>query len=211
MNKISLPKLSDESNGLTESILETMSTSFDAITGYPITGLTKQVLKNFGSLDNYFFAKRLLIFLDSVESLRPSEKIKLKKMLYVKDGLRAGEVLLEQISKLDDDRKAILLAELAIGLARNELTKEKFIRFCDTVRKSYFNDLLLLHKFGSESYINGTAESLFSYGLITIESSDYGDLRKTIGSMNTYSCTPIGHELNKYVQKARKNSLYLKL
>lgn len=119
-------------------------------------------------------------------------------MLNKEKGLKAGETLLELIEKMDDDRKAILLAELAKGIVRDkEMTLDIFYRFGHIIKNSYYPDLEKLKVFITQGYVRGTSESLYNMGLLFIELID---LNKN-DSINRYMINELGILLNKYISK----------
>lgn len=159
-------KVDGETKGLTDEALDIISTSLDAITGTPLPSLVKNILKSFITVPNYFFAKRLKLFLENLDALRTSEKIELRRMLEERDGEKAGEIILESINSMDDDKKVKLLSILAIALARKEISVEEFFRYGFIIKSLYYRDLLFLGNHGDNGYIPSVSESLNSHGLI---------------------------------------------
>lgn len=195
-------KIDDQTKGLTESATDSITAFFDLATGTPFPTFAKSFLKSFTSIRDYKFAKRLIIFLSSLEALRISEQVELRRMLEKRDGDKAGEVLLELVDSMDDDKKVKLLTVLAKEVAYKKLEIEEFYRFGHAIKNLYYNDLLLLHKFGSESYIPTVSESLFSHGLIT--QSSIVERKLSRGTGIRYTITKEGRELNKFIQEAKK-------
>lgn len=201
-NERKLEKLSqldgeDFKDAIGESV-EAMSIVFDTVLGTPLSSVAKSFIKSANSFSNYLFARRLVIFLHNVNALKISERRVLSQMLNKEKGLKAGETLLELIEKMDDDRKAILLAELAKGIVRDkEMTLDIFYRFGHIIKNSFYPDLEKLKDFITQGYVRGTSESLNNMGLLYIKDVEAHNME----NMDRYDITELGILLNKYISK----------
>ena len=197
LEKLSHLNGADFKDAIGESV-EAISIVFDTVLGTPLSSVAKSFIKSANSFSNYLFARRLVIFLHNVNALKISERRVLSQMLNKEKGLKAGEILLELIEKMDDDRKAILLAELAKGIVRDkEMTLDLFYRFGHIIKNSYYPDLEKLKDFFTEGYVRGTSESLNNMGLLSIGNV----IQNKTDSMNRYIISELGILLNKYISK----------
>lgn len=197
-------KIDKDTKGLSESSIETLSATFDIVTGTPIPSFTIGLLKSFKNFRDYLFAKRLVIFLQTVEALKGSERIELTHALEKRDGSKAGEILLELINSMDDDEKVKLLTVLAKAVAYKKLEIEEFYRFGHIIKSVYYSNLLRLSEFGYENYIPSVSESLFTHGLIVQATINESKLGKEGGFK--YTISKSGRHLNKFIQQARKQN-----
>lgn len=78
----------------------------------PILSTMLAVGKTFGNVRDYFFAKKMIAFLRSISSLSEKERQKLIHLLDADEKFSkyAGEQIIELLSRIDSERKAVLVA-----------------------------------------------------------------------------------------------------
>jgi hypothetical protein len=89
----------------------------------PILNTILAIGKTFGNVRDYFFARKMIAFLQSISSLSEKERQQLIHRLDAdeKFGEYAGEQIIELLSRIDSERKAILAAAALKLYARNEI------------------------------------------------------------------------------------------
>jgi hypothetical protein len=89
----------------------------------PVLSTMLSIGKTCGNIRDYFFAKKMLTFLQSISSLSENERQKLVDRLDAdeKFGKYAGEQIIELLSRIDSERKAILVATALKLYTREEI------------------------------------------------------------------------------------------
>lgn len=157
------------------------------------------------SVKDKIFEKKLLYFLLELKDIPTDKRNNFIKELEEKSGQRAGETLLMLIERLDNVRKAKIIANLLKAKINNDINIEKFLRLSSIVDRGFLNDLekLSLFKSPEGTYIEDVSESLHSLGLLYIFISEFVD---TIdqnsptfnNSGNNFKITNTGLDLLKY-------------
>ncbi|MCW5200791.1 hypothetical protein VU07_03130 [Desulfobulbus sp. F4] len=89
----------------------------------PILGTIFAIGKIFGNVIDYFFAKKMIAFLRSLSSLSETERQQLIHRLDTDEKFSkyAGEQIIELLSRIDSDRKAVLVATALKFYVRGEI------------------------------------------------------------------------------------------
>lgn len=118
------------------------------------------------------FAKKVLKFLIELKNISQHDRLKFIKELESNTGQKAGEVLIMLLERLDHMEKPKIIANLFKAQIRGDILMDDFVRFSHCVDKGFLPDLKKLESFknmmgyGKGYYIAGTAESLYSLGLL---------------------------------------------
>lgn len=105
----------DVQKSLNDSFLKTLKSSelaslplevADAVSGLPVFSTLAKIGKSFGGFADYLFAKRILRFLQAIDSMPEKERADAidQKFESEKDRNRFAERVLESIRRLDDER-----------------------------------------------------------------------------------------------------------
>lgn len=93
------------------------------IKNIPVLNWIFAIFKTYGNVRDYFFAKKMLAFLQSISSLSAKKRQKLVDRLDAdkKFGKYAGEQIIELLSRIDSERKAVLVATALKFYSRREI------------------------------------------------------------------------------------------
>uniref|UniRef100_UPI0040572413 hypothetical protein n=1 Tax=Candidatus Electronema sp. TaxID=2698783 RepID=UPI0040572413 len=146
----------------------------------PILSTMLAVGKTFGNVRDYFFAKKMIAFLRSISSLSEKERQKLIHLLDADEKFSkyAGEQIIELLSRIDSERKAVLVATALKLYAREEIDflqlqrinyaidrfmlcdAEEFRSFCAVTPEKFINE-----KIRRNSDVEATTVNFLSAGL----------------------------------------------
>lgn len=160
----------DAQESLNDSFLKTLKSSelaglpvelADALIGLPVFSTLTKIGASYGGFANYLFAKRVLKFLKSVESLPKDERSARidQRFTSEKDRRHFSERVLESLRRIDDERKAIILGNATVGLLKDEITTKEFWRIVRSIDILSLDEelpiLYILEDYKREFYVDG--------------------------------------------------------
>ncbi|MGX9727472.1 MAG: hypothetical protein ACTFAK_09185 [Candidatus Electronema sp. VV] len=125
----------------------------------PILSTILAIGKTWGNARDYIFAKKMIAFLQSISSLSEKERQQLIHRLDAdeKFGKYAGEQIIDLLSRIDSERKAILLATALKFYAREEIDSLQLQRINYAIDRFILCDIEEFRAFCNVSGINTTA------------------------------------------------------
>ncbi len=118
----------------------------------PVLSTMLSIGKTFGNVRDYFFAKKMLAFLRSISSLSAKERQHLIHRLDVDEQFSkyAGEQIIELLSRIDSERKAVLVATALKLYAREEIDSLQLQRINCAIDRFILCDIEVLRSFSKE-------------------------------------------------------------
>lgn len=108
----------------------------------PVIGTLISLGKAAGSVRNYFFAKKMLIFLNSMASLPLEERDSLVKKLDADENFRGsvGETIIELIARIDGEIKPLCVAIAFKHYAQETIDATELVRLNNAIARFMFCD-----------------------------------------------------------------------
>lgn len=142
----------------------------DLLKDVPIVGVVKSIFKSAQNVRDYFFMKRLSMFLFELHNQNAEEINDLiLKFNKSKDRERTIDKLIIVIERLDDFDKAKMMAYAFDAYLKSKIDRETLTRFWHIIDRVFIEDLCSLLKIDKDYKLNtGTTanESLFNAGLV---------------------------------------------
>jgi len=133
--------------------------------------------KTVSNVRDYFFAKKILVFLESISNLSETERNKLVAKLDAdeKFGRYAGEQLIELLSRIDSEKKAVLAASALKLYACDRVTSSQLQRINNAIDRFMLCDLNELRSFcavngGQQTDGNPITANFINAGLAYVSS-----------------------------------------
>lgn len=143
---------------------------------------------------DYWFVRKLRIFLEQSENLDVEKKERFLKDLSAKDYKRIGRYLTQLLYSTDEEGKAELMGKIYKSRLLDEIDNEMMLRLCSVVNNSFLSDLDYLEDFVSETgrddYIS---DNLNALGLLQDKGNMYKDKNEDMESLGFGSTK---HQLN---------------
>ena len=122
----------------------------------PVLNWMLAIGKTFGNVRDYFFAKKMIAFLQCISSLSEQERQKLIHRLDTDEKFEkhAGEQIIELLSRIDSERKAILVANALKFYAREEIDSVQLQRINYAIDRFLLCDTEEFRSFCDQNGIN---------------------------------------------------------
>ncbi len=122
------------------------------IKDFPIIGTIVKTLHAGIEIKNYFYLRKVLIFIFQLKNIKLEKRIKFYEK-HKDDEDKIGINILEILDKYDNIQKAELLGKLFFLHLNNEIDLTTFLRLSFMINKVYYDDLLYLHQFNGNECI----------------------------------------------------------
>lgn len=135
----------------------------------PVLSTMLALGKTFGNIRDYLFAKKMMKFLECISSLTDSERKALISKLDNDEnfGMYSGERIIELLSRVDGDKKPILVAKALMLYARGDMSSSQLQRINNAIDRFLLCDLSELRSFcAAEAEPRATDEDPITANLI---------------------------------------------
>ena len=165
------PALSDLLNEYSETALDAVTDS-NLIREIPILNTIYAIGKTYSSIRDYRFAKKMMLFIRSMQSLSQGEREELVRKLEsdTSHAENVGEIIADLISKIDGNTKPLLVAEALKLYAKSEISSQELIRLNNAIDKFLLCDANFLEMLNDEYIMapdsdNAAAHNLLNSGM----------------------------------------------
>lgn len=136
----------------------------------PFIGTGLAIIKIGNNISNYFFAKKLLICLNEISTIKSNRrKLFIEEMVKKKLEQKVGETLVFMISRADSVAKSKLIGKLYKNCILGTISYDELQRLCYLVDKAYLGDLEQLRIYSKNGQIPSLPmENLLNIGAIKI-------------------------------------------
>lgn len=148
------------------------------------------------NLMDYWYVRKLQLFLDESESLDEEKKNKFLNGLSQKDYKRISRYLTQLLYSTDEEGKARLMGKIYRSRLLDEIDNEMMLRLCSVVNKAFLADLDHLEQYvevnDSDDFVT---DNLNALGLL----QDKGNMYETHDEADEWDSTgwgPTKHQLN---------------
>lgn len=170
----------------------------------PLVGSVIGVMKFGNSLNKHFSAKKIYKFLYELHSI-PLDK-RIKKIEEINSSKKyqsnVGEIILEQLDKIESDGKPEIIGKLFCAFIEEEINFQTYLRLAHIVNKVFYYDLVKLKESTKNLKLprNITVDDFFTNGLIISDpANDYEKFKELYKEhereMGNVSLTYLGHML----------------
>ncbi|TFH89050.1 hypothetical protein [Vibrio ouci] len=180
----------------------------------PVFGWGVRSLSIYRSIQDYYFAQKLELFLTSIDSLSGADLAKVRDFSKTEDAAKVSDKLLQVISSITDFEKSELLAALFIAYSTGRLDSREFMRSVDIINYTFIDDLsnyLALLQVSSCSYLeleDMGISTLINTSLLSADSVDVVQLslsgREDEVHIVKYSQTQFGYKFRQACSFGRR-------